>query len=470
MNDIDLHSEISGAKLGDQRRSERAASIVEAIARRPSAGFPRVFDTEAELEAFYRLVNNTAVTPDALLAPHASESWRRAEARGDSVLVLHDTSEFVYKGETPRDGLTQKATGQSFHGHFALAVAEVEAPVVHGVVAHRSYVIEEGLWLEPIDAGTFNELLIGSQRWADLVDDVSDSAPEGVGVIHVMDREADDYALWTRIVEQGDDFVIRAKQDRRLADHSSKLFDAVAQEPLLVSREVQLSRRSKRRLPGSKRTHPPRETRPAKLSIRTGSVQIKRPPGAEPLGTASMPLHIVEVVEVNPPDDAQPIHWLLLTTLPVQDAQQALRVVDIYRKRWLIEEFFKSLKTGCSAEKRQARSLSSLLNTITLLVPIAWRLLLVRAMSRHDPKAPADRIVDAVELLALRQLAKGVKLPKRPTCRQVLLAIARVGGHLKSNGEPGWLVLGRGMESLLEFTAGWRAAMKHMDATGESEM
>ena len=78
MNDIDLHSEISGAKLGDQRRSERAASIVEAIARRPSAGFPRVFDTEAELEAFYRLVNNTAVTPDALLAPHASESWRTA--------------------------------------------------------------------------------------------------------------------------------------------------------------------------------------------------------------------------------------------------------------------------------------------------------------------------------------------------------------------------------------------------------
>ena len=124
MNDIDLHSEISGAMLGDRRRSVRAVSIVEAIARRPSAGFPRVFDTEAELEAFYRLVNNTAVTPDALLAPHAGESWRRAAAHGGSVLALHDTSEFVYKGEAERDGLTQKATGQSFHGHFALAVAE----------------------------------------------------------------------------------------------------------------------------------------------------------------------------------------------------------------------------------------------------------------------------------------------------------------------------------------------------------
>ncbi|MFT7520829.1 MAG: hypothetical protein ACI9MC_002980, partial [Kiritimatiellia bacterium] len=118
-------------------------------------------------------------------------------------------------------------------------------------------------------------------------------------------------------------------------------------------------------------------------------------------------------------------------------------------------------KTGCAAERRQARSLESLLNTVTLLIPVAWRLLVIRAVSRHHPKAPAERVIDPVELRALRHLAKGMKLPKRPNCQQVLLAIARVGGHLKSNGAPGWLVLGRGMERLLEFAAGWRAAMEY---------
>ncbi len=78
--------------------------------------------------------------------------------------------------------------------------------------------------------------------------------------------------------------------------------------------------------------------------------------------------------------------------------------------------------------------------------------------------------MDPLELRVLRTMAKGVKLPRSPTCRQVTLAIARVGGHLRSNGEPGWLVLGRGMERLLDTTIGWRAAIKFMDEGGEMEM
>jgi hypothetical protein len=182
-----------------------------------------------------------------------------------------------------------------------------------------------------------------------------------------------------------------------------------------------------------------------------------------------MELSVVEVVEIDPPADATPIHWLLLSTLPVTTAEEICRIVDIYRKRWLIEEFFKALKTGCGAEKRQARSLSSLLSVVALLVPIAWRLLAVRALSRHAPTTPAVGLLDPMELQALRQLARGYKLPPQPTCRDVLLAIARVGGHLKSNGEPGWLVLGRGMEQLLDFAAGWRAAMAFAAGDGGAQ-
>ncbi len=469
MPDLDPRSEFLGLDLGDARRDRRAREVVATIARRPSAGFPSTFDNEADLEAFYRLVNNDAVEMSALQAPHRQGSWRRASEHGGAVLIAHDTSEFSYAGEAERAGLSRRGNTQSFHGHFALALAEDEAPVVHGVVGWSAHIIDDGVWCRTMDNGELFELLVGSERWSDLAAEVRAEAPPGQQLIHVMDREADDYVLWTRLLGQGDDFVIRSQHDRLLADREGKLFESLEQEPFVISRKVTLSRRGKRRPPGSRRTHPPRDRRPAQLSIRASRVEVKRPAGVAPLGEPSMALSVVEVVEIDPPQDATPIHWLLLSTLPVTTAEEVCRIVDIYRKRWLIEEFFKALKTGCAAEKRQARSLSSLLNVVALLVPIAWQLLVVRAMSRHDPSAPAQGLLDPVELRALRHLPAGRKLPAHPTRREVLLAIARVGGHLKSNGEPGWLVLGRGMEQLLDFAAGWRAAMASVTGDAGAE-
>lgn len=470
MPDLNLRDEYTGLDLGDRRLERRALQISEAIGQHPGGGFPSVFETEASLEGFYRFVNNDSVSPDALTEPHSEQAFARASTRGGPVLVLQDTSEFVYGGESERVGLARRGERQSFHGHFALGVSEGDAPVVYGVLGCRNYVVEDGTWREAVDGEGLVDLLVGSDRWSDLASDIRLQAPAEMTLIHVMDREADDYELWTYIVEQGDDFVIRAQHNRRLDDRAQRMFDALSDEPSVMQREVMLSRRSKRRPPGSKRTHPPRQRRPAKLAFRHGQVEVKRPERVAPFGPPIMTLSMVEVVETDPPDDATPIHWLLLSTLPVDTAKQAARIVDIYRKRWLIEEYFKALKTGCAAEKRQARSLSSLLNTIALLIPVAWRLLLLRELSRHDPRGPATRVVDELELRVLRTMAKGVRLSRDPTCRQVMLAIARVGGHLKSNGEPGWLVLSRGMERLLDTSRGWRAAMIFVAEGGEIEI
>ena len=469
MPDLDLRREFESINLGDERRNRRAGQLVGTISQRPGAGFPSAFEKEADLEAFYRFVNNDSVELSALQAPHRQESWRRAAAGGEAVLIAHDTSEFSYGGETERSGLSRRGDSQSFHGHFALALAEGDTPVVHGVVGWHAHIIDDGVWCRATDDGDLFELLVGSDRWSDLAAEVRREAPPEQQLIHVMDREADDYVLWTRLINQGDDFVVRSQHDRCLADREGKLFEALQEAPFVSSRQVVLSRRGKRRPPGSRRTHPPRDRRPANLSIRAGTVEVKRPAGVAPLGEPSMTLSVVEVVEVDPPEDMTPIRWLLLSTLPVTTAEEICRIVDIYRKRWLIEEFFKALKTGCAAEKRQARSLSSLLNVVALLVPIAWRLLAVRTLSRHAPTAPAVALLDPMELQALRHLVGGSKLPAQPTCRDVLLAIARVGGHLKSNGEPGWLVLGRGMEQLLDFAAGWRAAMAFAAGDGGAE-
>jgi len=128
----------------------------------------------------------------------------------------------------------------------------------------------------------------------------------------------------------------------------------------------------------------------------------------------------------------------------------------------VIEEYFKALKTGCAVEKRQADSWHSMLNILALLVPIAWGLLRLRTVTRWEPTAPAAVVLTPEQLKVLRR-ASTPKLPRRLSARDAMLAVARLGGHLRSNGEPGWLVLGRGYTELLSLAAGYRLATERCD-------
>jgi hypothetical protein len=60
-------------------------------------------------------------------------------------------------------------------------------------------------------------------------------------------------------------------------------------------------------------------------------------------------------------------------------------------------------------------------------------------------------------MIAVLRIFTRIKLPAAPTARDVLQAVAALGGHLKHNGEPGWLTLGRGYEKLRTLTQGWGA-------------
>jgi hypothetical protein len=146
----------------------------------------------------------------------------------------------------------------------------------------------------------------------------------------------------------------------------------------------------------------------------------------------------------------------LLTSLPIDTDEAIAFAVDCYRARWMIEEFFKALKTGCQFEKRQLESAHSLLNALAIFAPVAWRLLLLRHLARSDKRAPASSALTLQQLEVLTAVAKK-PLPRRPSARDAMLAVATLGGHLKSNGDPGWLVLGRGMHDLLLLELGWRA-------------
>ena len=96
--DHSIMEEYDGAALGDRRLERRLGRIVSAIAKSPSASFPSACATEAELEGFYRFIRNERVSFEELLTPHIEATYRRAAAHS-TVLVLHDTTDFSFKGE-----------------------------------------------------------------------------------------------------------------------------------------------------------------------------------------------------------------------------------------------------------------------------------------------------------------------------------------------------------------------------------
>ena len=453
-----IEAEFEGADFGDERLSQRLMTLVSTLERGPERSLAKSAKTVAAREAAYRFVQNERVGIDAMLAPHRAATVQRCREAG-TVIVASDTTEFVFSGAARGKKLGRIQGGsRGFLGHVALAVTSDGERRPLGVLGintivrsdesleHRNKRQEEGLPRE-------------SSKWEEMVEQV-EAELNGVPAIHVMDREADIYFLLSSMSSKGRRFVIRASQDR-LLEGEEKFFGALPGAPVVLEREVKLSPRLKPRGTTKGRGHPVRDGRPARLSISCRTVTVLRPKRCESSYPESLRLNVVHVYEPEPPAGQPPVEWILATSEPIETPQQVAAIVDAYRARWLIEEYFKALKSGCSYEKRELRSLHTLSNMLGLLAVIAWRLLLLRSLERQSPQTPAAAVIDIDLLEALAARLKDIKepksLPPNPTVADVMKAVARLGGHHKSNGPPGWQLLWHGLQDWITYAAGFIA-------------
>lgn len=451
--------EFAKLDLGDPRRARRVVEFVTAMARHPQQSLPSALETEAALEGAYRLLNNENVDFDDLLSEHRDRTVDRAKAAGE-VLVLHDTTTCSFEHGDPRE-IGYLPTGKAgLFAHVALVVDAQRHRRPLGVLHVEPY------WRAQKSGRGSRKKHIGgkeaakwknreSERWARGVQECHEQLDDCTA-IHVMDREGDKYELLAHMREHGQRFVVRLRADRRLkAEHDSQLLlDVLHSQPVVLKREVHVSRRKASTAPRSRR--PERPARQATLSVTSAEITLPRPNNLPRDFVPKLAVNVVHVRETDPPPDQDPIDWTLLTSESIDTVDDIQRVIDIYRYRWLIEELFKALKTGCLYEQRLFESRHALLNLLATSLPIAVELLWMRARIEDDPDAPASDIVTEEQLEILRQRSSR-QLPHNPTANQVLLAIASLGGHLKRNGPPGWLVLHRGYQRFLDFEAGWIA-------------
>lgn len=463
LSSISASTDFSKAQ-GDPRLVRRVRHSLDALEKRPSQSFPKVFGNEAGSEGFYRLLRNQSLEWPALLAPHAEASAARARAFS-RVLCIHDTTKFEFNCESEREGLgwvskSKRKTRFGFFAHVGLLATDHETPIPLGVVSAE-------LWTRiGAPAGKKNRKAREkadnreSLRWGRGVD-ASRGLSIQSSVVHLMDCEGDIFAVFASIQKANERFVIRMRQNRRVDDKRG----ATAHEILfsldgMCTREVPLSSRRKPAGPRSAKTHPARKKRQATLTFSATSMIIKRPTQLrDHKDCAEFKINIVHVRELRPPEGETAVDWKLLTTEPIVSEEAVLDIVDMYRKRWLIEEFFQAIKTGCSFEKRQLESFHTLAKALAVTLPVAWKLLLLRAMGREYPEQPATVVLSEDQIELLRRIAKR-PVPPNPTAYDILWALAGMGGHLRQNGPPGWKTLAAGLQVLLAAEQGWLAAKR----------
>jgi Transposase DNA-binding/Transposase DDE domain len=466
----DIALEFAGAELGDERLTKRLQRIAASVAVAPGDSFPRLAGSDGELEGVYRFFGNARVSLESILEPHRRAT--RIRSSTDDILVLHDTTGFSFRGSSPREGLGRlQRSGrlqsrQGFFGHFALAICADESRQPLGLLGLRTFVrAEQQKGPKTGRPRSYRERKEAS-RWAALALDVHSTTSNA---IHVMDREADSYENYRLLLDASARFIIRGRIGwNRVGERNGvrdTLSELTARTPIRLRRDVRISRRKPNAVSVLNKANPPRAERTARLSVRAARVLLPRPHvfSRRDPDRDSLPLNVVYVEETSPPHGVEPISWMLLTNEPIETCEQVEKVVDAYRARWTIEEFFKALKTGCAFEKRQLESLDALRNALAVFSVVAYRLLLLRSVSRLTPQAPGTTVASRRQIELLRTIPQldrrfaDIAVSAHATTSDILLAIAKLGGHLKNNGPPGWQVIGRGYDSLLLLELGWQA-------------
>lgn len=477
-------SEFFGCCVGDPRRQRRVVTLATAMASRPGRSLPYLFDGNSyQLNASYDLFKRPEATPDNLQSVHRDQTRKRCSGPG-VYLLLEDTTDISYSGGERREGLgpignRKAACYQGLRLHSVLAVRVPphqddspqsaggrRSPVDICGIVDQQYLLraKEQLPDPNRKLGSKRKRMAGvaleSERWLDAIKrstfGADDSCEGERRFIRVADREADMYEYLLKTQEAGQGFVVRASQNRRLEDEGTRK---------LCGHLMTATRSAVTPLGTFKldlRARPKVAARTAQLSVGClGRVLIQAPqrPGHGQGALPPVPVHVVRVWEANPPAGVKdPLEWILLSSEPADTFERALEIAEHYSARWIVEEFHKALKSGMGAEELQLERGERLMAAIAIMSVVALRLVGIRETVRLMPEAPADKLFDKVEL---KILALRTKL-QLTNVHDAMRAMAKLGGFLgrKGDGEPGMMVLWRGLMRLQELKEGYMLALQ----------
>jgi hypothetical protein len=386
-----------------------------------------------------RLLRNPRVTPAKMFATAASRT--AGLVKGRHILAIQDTT-------TLRDDGKQ----HSLALHATIAVDALDGALyglVDGELLHRRGGAKASRKQRPFAEKE-------SRRWLTSAEAAATLVAAGAGCVTVVaDREGDIYEEFA--CKPADvELVIRAAQDRRLAD-GRMLFSCTEGLPELGRVKVELP------------AGPGRSARTATLALRACPVTLGRPRNRPKKQAAALPasvtVRLVEVREIDPPAGTEPAHWRLLTTHAVDGLGDAKIIVGFYRERWTIEQLFRTYKTkGFDIEAVQIADEAPFENLASATLVAAIQVLQLVRDRDGAARRPIEDVFDPVDQPALEAICPTLegktarqKNPHPPgTLAYASWICARLGGWTGYYGKPGPIVILNGLLRFRAIAHGWR--------------
>ena len=417
----------------------------QALVERPCPYVRRLAGNRARQMQFKRFLDNDAVRPEEISDFAAARTAERAVGR--EVLVIQDTSELALGGKRRKEeGFGVVGRGGALRGlllHAALVFDAVTGELL-GPVYIRVWNRDDCPAEHRHSRATCEK---ESQRWLDGTLRAHEVLSRAAGKTSISDREGDIYEQFAARPDDVDQ-IVRAAQNRRIdaddeGEASALLFPFIDSLPEAGRIEVTIP------------AAPGRKERKATLALRFSAVALQRPKlaGLSHL-PESVPVHLVDVRETSDPADAKPIHWRLLTSRNITTLAQACKVVEDYRKRWKIEEYFRTLKTaGIDIEEAQLTEPDAMCNFVAAAAIASVTIMqLVQARegaTAQTLEAVFDREEQPILETVCAKLEGKTARQKNPhpkgSLAYAVWVIARLGGWDGYYGKPGPLVLRRGL-------------------------
>ncbi|MGH9390497.1 MAG: IS4 family transposase, partial [Vicinamibacteria bacterium] len=382
-------AEFGEARFNDERLTKRLVGIANDFFARPTGSIPEACGERARTKAVYRFCAHENVSMEAILEPHHESTISRA-AKEKTILAIQDTTSVNYSAHLATEGLgpigncdAQTSLGLYVHSTLALSVAGTPLgllnvqcwardPEEHGKSKERK--------ARPVDEKESRKWLMGYLATVE-----AQRRLKATRIVNVADREADDFELFTlaRSEEGSPDLLVRATHPRKIESADPKaphLWEYVKSLPCEGSLPLVVPRRAAR------------ARRETTLEVRFSEVRVRPPKTSR--HTSPVKLWAIAVTEAEAeaekraPAAREPIEWLLLTTLPVRNLDEAAEKVNWYALRWQIEVFHKTLKSGCRIEDRQLGTADSLEACLAVDMVVAWRIFHLAKLGRETPDAP----------------------------------------------------------------------------------
>jgi hypothetical protein len=457
--------EFGGCQLPDARLQERLLTLARDFYARPMANLPQCCGSRAKTKAAYRFLEHEQTTMHTLMQPH----YRATEARLAQeavVLAVQDTTSLNYTTHAATDGLGPIGSWpkgpQGLHLHSTLAFSTAGTPL--GLVDVQCWARDAQSFGKKAKRHSLPIEQKESYKWIAsyrAVAAIQQRCRKSM-LVSVGDREADIYELFREALAdpQGPKLLVRAEHNRQVQAEQGLLWPTLQAQPVSGIQMLHVPRQGAR------------AAREARLAIRFAAVRLAAPTGHK--GEAALPVWAVLAQEEQAPAGVKPLEWLLLTTLPVEEFEQAIEKLQWYARRWGIEVLHRTLKSGCRIEQRQLGQADRLEACLAIDLVVAWRIFHLTKLGREVPHAPCTVYFEEAEWKALLAFTRGTPAApdQPPSLREAIRLVATLGGFLgrKGDGEPGTQTLWIGLQRLDDIVTMWRVMTDATQTTVSSRI